>query len=299
MEKKQGKRKRIRFRRAEELLAKAFVRRQPERLGSIRRAVSVFLVILLVTAFGSSALSEVVEKKVGTGDVVEIKGFSGDETGTVYENTLALEDGRETYEKLVEEIRQNPDTENTQEWYTSFQIGQVDHTVYSQEFWAAYHDIFNQYYHRTLSDEEFQELSIWDYGLGISLLSPEDEVLKEIARVAGIDEKTLTDPEQPGILLIQSGNISTDTLMANEGKPDHYRYYDIQKMTGLEPGDTFQMQLYSMTQGEERDLSLTVAGCLTREEIAPWLSVEEQFLCGIVSSSTREKIEELMEGQGL
>lgn len=93
--------------------------------------------ILLVTAFGSSALSEVVEKKVGTGDVVEIKGFSGDETGTVYENTLALEDGRETYEKLVEEIRQNPDTENTQEWYTSFQIGQVDHTVYSQEFWAA------------------------------------------------------------------------------------------------------------------------------------------------------------------
>ena len=39
-----------------------------------------------------------------------------------------------------------------------------------------------------------------------------DEVLKEIARVAGIDEKTLTDPEQPGILLIQSGNISTDTL---------------------------------------------------------------------------------------
>ena len=83
----------------------------------------------------------------------------------------------------------------------------------------------NQYYHRTLSDEEFQELSIWDYGLGISLLSPEDEVLKEIARAAGIDEKTLTDPEQPGILLIQSGNISTDTLMANEGKPDHYRYY--------------------------------------------------------------------------
>ena len=42
MEKKQGKRKRIRFRRAEELLAKAFVRRQPERSGSIRRAVSVF-----------------------------------------------------------------------------------------------------------------------------------------------------------------------------------------------------------------------------------------------------------------
>ena len=293
MEKKQGKRKRIRFRRAEELLAKAFVRRQPERSGSIRRAVSVFLVILLVTAFGSSALSEVVEKKVGTGDVVEIRGFSGEETGTVYQNTM-VEDSRETYEKLVEEIRQNPDTENTQEWYTSFQIGQVDHTVYSQEFWAAYHDIFNQYYHRTLSDEEFQELSIWNYGLGISLLSPEDEVLKEIARAAGIDEKRLTDPEQLGIMLIQSGNISTDTLMANEGKPDHYRYYDIQKMTDLEPGDTFEAQFYSITQNKGVDLSLTVAGCLTREEIAPWLSVEEQFLCGIVSSSTREKIEALM-----
>lgn len=93
-------------------------------------------------------------------------------------------------------------------------------------------------------------------------------MLKEIARVAGIDEKTLTDPEQPGILLIQSGNISTDTLMANEGKPDHYRYYDIQKMTDLEPGDTFQMQLYSMTQGEERDLSLTVAAVL-REKRSP------------------------------
>ena len=293
MEKKQGKRKRIRFRRAEELLAKAFVRRQPERSGSIRRAVSVFLVILLVTAFGSSALSEVVEKKVGTGDVVEIRGFSGEETGTVYQNTM-VEDSRETYEKLVEEIRQNPDTENTQEWYTSFQIGQVDHTVYSQEFWAAYHDIFNQYYHRTLSDEEFQELSIWNYGLGISLLSPEDEVLKEIARAAGIDEKRLTDPEQLGILLIQSGNISTDTLMANEGKPDHYRYYDIQKMTDLEPGDTFEAQFYSITQNKGVDLSLTVAGCLTGEKIAPWLSVEGQFLYGIVSSSTREKIEALM-----
>ena len=78
-------------------------------------------------------------------------------------------------------------------------------------------------------------------------------MLKEIARAAGIDEKTLTDPEQLGILLIQSGNISTDTLMANEGKPDHYRYYDIQKMTDLEPGDTFQMQLYSMTQGSFPD----------------------------------------------
>ena len=45
------------------------------------------------------------------------------------------------------------------------------------------------------------------------------------------------------------------------------------------------------------DLSLTVAGCITREEIAPWLSVEGQFLYGIVSSSTREKIEMLMGGQ--
>ena len=76
MEKKRGKRRRIHFQNAEGFLAKAFVRRQPERSGSIRKAVSVFLVILLVTAFGSSALSEVVEKKVAAKDVLEIKGFS-------------------------------------------------------------------------------------------------------------------------------------------------------------------------------------------------------------------------------
>lgn len=296
MEKKRGKRRRIHFQNAEGLLAKAFVRRQPERSGSIRKAVSVFLVILLVTAFGSSALSEVVEKKVAAKDVLEIKGFSGEETGTVYQNTM-VENSRGTYEKLVEEIRQNPDTEKTQEWYTSFQLGQVDHTVYSQEFWDAYHDIFNQYYHRTLPDEEFQELSSWDSVLGLSLLSTEDAVLEKIARAAGIDYETLMDPEHPAVLLIQSGNLSTDTLMANEGKPDHYRYYDLEKMTDLEAGDIFETQLYSMAKETSVDLSLTVAGCITREEIAPWLSVEGQFLYGIVSSSTREKIETLMGGQ--
>ena len=173
----------------------------------------------------------------------------------------------------------------------------MDHTVYSQEFWDAYHDIFNQYYHRTLPDEEFQELSSWDSVLGLSLLSTEDAVLEKIARAAGIDYETLMDPEHPAVLLIQSGNLSTDTLMANEGKPDHYRYYDLEKMTDLEAGDTFETQLYSMAKETSVDLSLTVAGCITREEIAPWLSVEGQFLYGIVSSSTREKIETLMGGQ--
>ena len=105
------------------------------------------------------------------------------------------------------------------------------------------------------------------------------------------------DPEHPAVRLIQSGNLSTDTLMANEGKPDHYRYYDLEKMTDLEAGDTFETQLYSMAKETSVDLSLTVAGCITREEIAPWLSVEGQFLYGIVSSSTREKIEMLMGGQ--
>ncbi len=122
-------------------------------------------------------------------------------------------------------------------------------------------------------------------------------MLKEIARVAGIDEKTLTS-EQPGILLIQSGNISTDTLMANEGKPDHYRYYDIQKMTDLEPGDTFQMQLLLNDPGRGEGSFPDGCGLSYERRDRPLAFGEEQFLCEIVSSSTREKIEELMEGRG-
>lgn len=42
-------------------------------------------------------------------------------------------------------------------------------------------------------------------------------MLEKIARAAGIDYETLMDPEHPAVLLIQSGNLSTDTLWQTRG----------------------------------------------------------------------------------
>lgn len=287
---KKRKGRKIRYRKAETLLAKAFVRRQPERSGSIRRAVSVFLVLLLVTASGSEAVSLVAEKKLGGDESLKIRGFSSEETGVVYAGRTGDGERRKAYEEIREEILQDPDTEKTQEWYSCFWAGQVGRTVYSQEYWDAYHDIFNQYYHRVLSDEEFEALST---SSSISLFAPEDAVLQEIAKAAGVDGSKLTDPDQPGILFIQSGHLSTDNIIASSDVPEHYRYYDIQHMTDLKAGDSFSASFYSGEQEAAVDLPMTVAGTISREEATPWILADSEELCGIISRETQEKIEKL------
>ena len=176
---------------AEGLLAGAGLKRQGRKKKSISLSIIIFMVILLVTAFGSGAIHKVADNKTKNYNLShklkENQGclsFLPDQSDLTKEEYL---NKRRGYDTLKEELRNNPNVLNMQEISESMFVGSVDSGVLSGEYWDAYYDVIKQYYDNNYTKKEFEKEYKAAYNHAINVIAMDNKTLSDIADKTGAD----------------------------------------------------------------------------------------------------------------
>lgn len=272
---------------AEGMLAGNTLRRQGKKTRAITAAAAVFIVIMLVTAFGASAIEKTVKEMIG--DSADLK--VNDDNWDYYFTSYGVK--TEEYDIIRQEIEQAEGIAETAEWYSGMFVGSVPTDCYSREYWSDVHDIYNLYYHRELSDEEFNKMTE-DMYQPANILAVDSETLAKIARITGTDMEKLEDTDTPGAIVVQEGVLSTENTVLADMEPEKYRFYDVKQMTDKKTGESLPIRIYSEEKGEEVDFPIQVVGYATNEQLKEYVSFQSQYLWLIVSIDTVKQINEIM-----
>lgn len=274
---------------AEGMLAGNMLTRQKRRLRSVSTSVAVFMVILVTTVYGTSAIHGIAESKVNT-NTLEILPEG-------YDYVLHADGYGPAYETLKEEIQNDPRTKKISEWGDGIFAGSVPDSVYGEEYWNALKEIYNLYYHKELTDEEFKQEEPSDTSV-VNLLAVDEENLRKIAEKSGADAKRLLDTDHPAALVVKEGVISTDTYTISERTPEKYRMFSIENMTDLKPGDEIPVEIYDE---EEKKVvfPLENAGCVSVKDLSEFMTFgnDNQFIWLLVNTDVAKKIAGIIGGE--
>lgn len=268
---------------AEGMLAKNTLKRQPKKTRAISGAVVTFLVIMVVTAFGSSAVKKVVESKLSSMDII----VNTENWDYIFYSLSANE---EEFEELKQEIEADEQVEQVEEWDSGMFVGDVPSDNYSSEYWESLCEICNLY---GVSAEEFEEQYKAEY-LSFNLLAVDEVTLKDIAKKTGTDYEKLTDTETPSAIVVQSGELSTSTWSIDGKELEKYRFFELSKMTDKEIGDNLDVRLDSEELGEMVDFPIQIAGYATSEQLEEYATFHSQYLWIIVTMDTVKQMKEIL-----
>lgn len=272
---------------AEGLLAGNVLKRQSRKTASQIAAVVVFLVIMVVTAFGSSAIKRMVELKMSSVSVAI--------NAEKWDYVLSYFGDREMYEELKNEILAD-NSVKTMEWYCEMFIGDVPEDTYSVEYWNAVREICKLNYGDEYNEEIEQLYNFGNKGLleKVSLFAVDDNTLKDIAKRTGTDYEKMKSTDVPSAIVVQSGKVSTDNYGFDMRKPIKYQLFDIQQMTDKQIGEKMDITLCSYERGTVVDFPIEVAGYATEEQLTDYVSIYDEQLWIIVNMEVAKQIDEII-----
>lgn len=268
----------------EALLAINNLRRQKHKTSSIVRAIAVFIIILTVTTYGTSAVTQMVQYRLV--DDVTIR-TNMDE----YDYVLSEVSGNaEIYHALREEILQSGDVMDTKEWYCGMFAASVQNDVLSEEYWKAYREIADEY---GVSEEKWASYLDNDRNT-MNIMAVDSETFEKIAKNCGCDLDMLQNSGYPAAILYQNTELSTENIIFEDYKPENYRFYELEHISDMNVGDHFQVSLYNDKTGKDEDMNMMFAGYATKESLSDYVTFHGEFLWMIVSSDTAEQMNEIL-----
>lgn len=267
---------------AEGMLAAAALTRRGKKARAMVTASAVFMVILVVTAFGSLAIHKIMQEKTHGEDL-----FSMSEER--YDYTFYGDAYTPVYEKIVEEIQADQGVEKAVLWGDGIFAGSVPREVYGKEFWESLKNIYELNYRKELSEEEFREKYPADTA-NVNILEVDAGTLEKLAAAAGLDEKKLTDSGRPSAIIMNEGAISTDDHTIWGMEPERYRYYHIENLTDYLPGEELPLSFYNEGKEEMVDYPIEIAGFVKPEQIQSFSFGLGDCLWVIVSREIAEGI---------
>lgn len=273
---------------AERLLAGNMLKRQSKKTRAITAAAVAFIVILLVTTFGVSAIERTMEEKIGNAFDMKINTRRWDYFFAGYDSE------KEAYEGIKKEIEQAEGIAEVVEWYSGMFVGELPKDCYSEEYWRDVHDIYNLYYQGGVDDEEFQRM-ISDLYMSVNILSVDSQTLKEIAKTTGADLIMMENKDTPAAIVVQEGVLSTKNTGFADMEPEKYRSFEVEQMTDKKVGEDLPIGLYSEKEDKRAILPVQIAGYATNEQLKEFVSFHSQYLWLIVSEDTAEQISRMTE----
>lgn len=275
---------------AEGMLAKNMLTRQKRRHRSVAASATVFMVILVITVYGTSMIHGIVGSKLDN--------YSLDIIASDYDYLLCSDGYGTAYETLKEEILRDPGIKKVSEWGDGMFVGSVPDSVYGKEYQDALREIYSLYYHKELSDEEFRKENPSDNAV-VNILAVDEENLSQIAKRAGADTERLLDTEHPSALVVKEGVISTDTYQISGRSPEKYRLYSIENMTDLMPGDEIPLEIYDEEQDKQVTFPLETAGSVSEEVLSDYVKFgnSNQFVWLVVNTDVAKKIADIVGGE--
>lgn len=267
----------------EGMLAKNSLMRQSKKTTAITGAVVTFLVVMVVTAFGSAAIEKVVESKMGSVDI----NANTDNWDYVF---YSLGSNEEEYEALKKEIETDEEIEEVVEWYSGMFVGDVPSDNYSSEYWESIFEICKLY---GVSAQQFEEQYKAQYK-EVCVLALDEMALKEMAKKTGTDYEKLINKKIPSAIVVQSGEISTSNWRIGGRELEKYRFFELSKMTDKEIGENLDVSLVSEELEEMVDFPIQIAGYATSEQLEECVTIRSQHLWVIVSTDTAKQMKEIL-----
>ena len=275
----------IRRRGAEGMLAGNSLRVHRKKTRGIIRSAVVFMVIFIVTAFSVQNLTRMVSYRMTD------RGALNNEM-TDYDYIFGTINGDfSDYEAVKKQLMADDGVEAVREWYDGVFVGNVPSEVFSQEYWEALHKVFNSYYYRELTDEEFE--SNFSGGHIINVLAVDGETFEQIISSADVDKELAASAKYPAIV-VQDGEVSTENWAVYGQEPEKYQFYQIERMTDLEKGEAIPMELYSSEEEGQVEFPLTVAGYASNEQLKGLMSFYTEQMWVIVPLNTGDAINEVL-----
>ncbi len=276
---------------AEGMLAKNMLLRRNKKARSVGAAAAVFMVVLIVTIFGSDAIHRIISVKI---EQVEMSLNQDRYDYVLYSN-------ESKFEALKEEIAKDRGVEYAVEWRAGMFVGRVPADVYGTHDWDSLHSLYNLYYHRELSEEEFREESaFWTSdNMTVNVLSVDSDTLREMAGKIGADPEKLLDSEQLSAIVLSTGNLSTSSYRISEMQPERYRMFRISRMTDLKEGDTIPLELYSSSEEKEVEMNLEIAGFADSNQLQDYVDFSyNNYMWLIVNEAAGTRMAEILRAEG-
>ncbi len=214
------------------LLASNGLRFHRKKSWSTVRALSVFMIILMVASYGADSVTRLAAIKLSDGEEIRIN-HSGD---------YILNSGNLDAEKLKKEFTDDYGTEVTGEYGISYMIAAED-IAYSSEYTDAYMKIAELY----SAEDYFEEYR--DFILDkpdVNLFCVSDEVFLRLAEKCGAYCDMNSD-EVPAVVF-QNTELSTDLIGFNGNRPSgnrpsRYWFTELSESTTLKTGDIFSLDM--------------------------------------------------------
>lgn len=247
----------------ESILARNTLQRQSKKTRTITAASVTFIVIMVVTAFGGSAIQNVAEDKLRGAEVISVNFEKWDYAFSA--NDI------EKYEILKSEIKKAEGVVQTAEWHFE-DNGLVPNDCYSRKYWNALYDLYNLYYHNKLTEEEFEKMKLEDSENQIHVCGVDKETLKNIARATGTDLEVLRNTKKPAAVVVQEGELSTKRKGIIGMKPERHQVYHVKPMSDKKIGESLPIEFYSEKLDKTIQFPVQVAGYATNKQLKEFAS---------------------------
>lgn len=295
--------------RTEKLLALRNIFRQRQKTGSIIRAVAVFLIVLMVTTFGTSAVTQMVQYRL-VDDVTVATDLKG------YDYVLSEREGYgRTYANLKNEIIKDLDVADTKEWYLGMFASSFDGRILNESYWNAMFEIIRENYGSNLTAEECMKAYGYDIGdrdiydvinkiedndkdvdekiyETLSIVGVDNETFSNIADKCGCNPELIKNSECPAILY-RDIQLTTDNMRFEDRKPAHYRVFELDSICDLEPGSTFNTEIYSAKEERVKNFPYTLVGYADREDIEEYLTFNGEHIWIIINEDTARRVNQI------
>lgn len=248
--------KRKRLQSAERLLAANVITRQKKKTRAIVAAAVSFMVILVVSAFGSSGIKRAVAEKMENSRIKAEYDYKLIPVGATLEE----------YERAKQKITNTSGIAKVVEWYEGSSVGTIPSKLLSAEYWSAFEDIARQY------GEEQQLDFLKEQPEYVSITGVDEETFHKLASLSGCDSRELMEGDIPEVIVLQDRELSTDNCILGENLK-RSRYYDIEHAIDAKAGDILPVSIYSVKKEGEVEFPLKVAG---------FSQTEQAEKCGII-----------------
>lgn len=207
---------------AEEMLAKNTLRYQKRKTRGMIRAAVIFMTVLIVVAASTQTATKLINYRMLDTNIVNVNSDGWDYCLTEYRGKL------EEYREIKKEIMAGEGVKEVREEYTGMFAGNIPGEVLGREYWDALHRVYDLYYHRELSEEEFQDM-FSDGTQVICFIAVDEETYESIAEVTDTDMELLRDTKVPSAIVVQSGEVSTENWRVYGREAEKYEFHEIEQ----------------------------------------------------------------------
>ncbi len=283
---------------AEKMLASASFKRHRRKNRSICISLTVFMVMLTVTAFGADSIHMILEQKTENGYMLETKlkeneGILTDLSLTgINEEEDGKEKSRQRFLEIKKELENHEKVVEQKEWYKGVWCASISYedNFFSQEYLDARMEIAKAYTGKQLSEQEIMQKYFIDQSGSVNILAVDDDTLMEIAQRCGADKELLSDETKTGVIIADVAELSTDNTRFEGRDPQRYLFYDIAHVSRLKQGETFLMSMYGRQSDKEVQQMFTAAGYADETALKEYVSFGGAFTWMIMGVKTAEAL---------